>query len=57
MKGTQKEGEGRGRETRPRGERFRRKRGSDQNMVVSYLVLIVRLESLGSTSHVALLWD
>lgn len=31
--------------------------GSTQNMVVSYLVLIVRLGSLGSTSHVALLWD
>ena len=29
----------------------------NQNMVVSYLVLIVRLDSLGSTSHVALLWD
>lgn len=28
-----------------------------QNMVVSYLVLIVRLDSLGSTSHVALPWD
>ena len=26
-------------------------------MVVSYLVLIVRLASLGSTSHVALPWD
>lgn len=32
-------------------------RGSAQNMVVSYLVLIVRLDSLGSTSHVVLPWD
>lgn len=31
--------------------------GSAQNMVVSYLVLIVRLDSLGSTSHVVLPWD
>ena len=33
--------------------------GSTQNMVVSYLVLMVLLESLGtgSTSHVALPWD
>lgn len=55
MKGTQKEGKERG-ETRPRF-RGQVEEGSTQNMVVSYLVLMVRFESLGSTSHVALLWD
>lgn len=56
VKGTQKEGKERGERPGP-GAEVRRKRGSTQNMVVSYLVLMVRLDSLGSTSHVALLWD
>lgn len=51
VKGTQQEGEEEG--LRPGQE----EEGSTQNMVVSYLVLIVRLDSLGSTSHVALPWD
>lgn len=49
-------GEGRG--VRPGPEvRGQEEEGSTQNMVVSYLVLIVRLDSLGSTSHVALPCD
>lgn len=49
-------GEARG--VRPGPEvRGQEEEGSTQNMVVSYLVLIVRLDSLGSTSHVALPWD
>lgn len=50
-KGTQEEGGGR--RVRPSQE----EESSAQNMVVSYLVLIVRLDSLGSTSHVVLPWD
>lgn len=63
MKGTQKEEEERysKSEGQAQGQRGEGRRGvrSTQNMVVSYLVLMVLLESLGtgSTSHVVLLWD
>lgn len=51
--GMKKEGK-RGGEARPTSQK---EEGSTQNMVVSYLVLIVRLDSFWSTSHVALPCD
>lgn len=52
-RGRKKEGKREG-EARPTSQE---EEGSSQNMVVSYLVLMVRLDSFWSTSHVALPCD